>query len=397
MKTFLRILGIVLAFAVFVAAGLAYPYYTRWHDLETAIWRQKYFAWGLVVVPFVLLASTLLQDWMRPHLKMGTVFSLARGPRGIRTYLRDLPGAVRAAALVFLIGALCKPITLRTDERAVDTGIDIVIVMDLSGSMRAILDDKPDAVRGDSELDDKKRVTRLDTAKAVVKDFVSRRKSDRIGVVVFAKNAFILSPPTLDYALLNKLVSKLQRGVIDESGTAIGEALGAAVTRLCQPERINKTDPSAPVKCTNETQSKAVILLTDGDNNAGELSPEKATEFAVKHDIKVYTIQIGNDDEVDVEDGTDWLGKPHYTKQRFPVNPELLRQISEKTNGESFIATDGKALESSMHEILDRLEKTRFEAPRSSHEELFFLLLFPGVALVGFEILLRVLLLRRFP
>lgn len=381
MKVALRILGILLAFAVFVAAGVAYPYFTRWHDLETAIWQRKHFAWGLVLVPVILFTSTLLQDWKRPHLKMGTVFPLLRGPRGFRTYLRNLPGAIRAAALVFLVAALCKPINVRQDERAEDKGINIVIVMDLSGSMRAILDNKPEDLPGSPELDSGDKITRLETAKVVVKDFISRRKSDRIGIVVFAKKAYILSPPTLDYALLTKLVSKLTLRVIDESGTAIGEGIASAVARL---RRV-------------EGESKVVILLTDGDNNSGEVSPDFAADLAAEHRCKVYTIQIGNEDEVEVEEGHDLGGKPRYSRQRFPVNPELLKRIADKTKGEFFLATDGKALAQSMHEILDQLEKTKFEAPRSSFEELFPLVLFPGVALIGLEILLRALLLRRFP
>ncbi len=388
MKLALRIFGILVAFAACVGAGFSYIYFgrffgtaDRFHDLETAIWQRKHFAWALLLVPVVLFTSTLLQDWLRPHVKIGTVFPLARGPRGVRVYLRDLPGAVRAAALVFLVGAMCKPINVRTDERAEDKGIDIVIAMDLSGSMRAILDSKPEDLPGSPEVAEKDRITRLETAKLVVKDFILRRKSDRIGVVVFAKKAYILSPPTLDYPLLNRLVSKLQLRVIDESGTAIGEGIATAVSRLRR----------------SEAQSKVVILLTDGDNNAGEVSPEFAADLAAEHHCKVYTIQIGSEDEVDVEDGVDWLGKPHYSRQRFPVNPKLLQKIADKTNGQAFVATDGKALASSMHEILDQLEKTRFEAPRSSFEELFPLLLVPGVVLVGLEILLRALLLRRFP
>lgn len=402
MKTALRVFIILLAFAAFVAAGLAYPYFTQWHELKTAIWQRRCFVWGLVLVPFVLFGATLLQDWRRPHLKIGTVFSLARGPRGARVYLRDLPGAIRAAALVFLVGAMCRPINLRQPEIATDKGIDIVVAMDLSGSMRAILDDSNDALSDQPDIGRRRRITRLETAKAVVKDFIERRKSDRIGIVVFAKDAYLLAPPTLDYPLLSRLVSNLTLRVIDESGTAIGEGLGAAVSKLCRPQREREDptvppDPNAPLRCSNETQSKVVILLTDGDNNSGQLSPDTATELAARHDIKVYTIQIGTDDEVDVEDGTDFLGNPRYTRQRFPVNPDLLKRIADKTNGRAFIATDGQQLASSMHKILDDLEKTRFEAPTSSFDELFPLLLFPGVALIGLEVLLRALLLRRFP
>lgn len=381
MKIALRVLGILVVFALIVGLGAIYPYYERAHDLETAIWQRKYFMYALPLVPLVLFGSTLLHDLFRPHLRLGTVFPLVRGPKGFRAYIRDLPGIVRAAALLFLIAALCRPINVKKDERAEDKGIDIVLVMDLSGSMRAILDGDSEELPGAPSSPKTERLTRLETAKVVVKDFVSRRKSDRIGVVVFAKRPYILSPPTLDYPLLTKLVSKLTLRVIDDSGTAIGDALTTSVSRMRK----------------SSAQSKVVILLTDGDNNAGEVSPDYAAALAKEKDVKIYTIQIGSGDEVDVEDGKDWLGNPVYSRQRFPVNPELLKRIAETTGGQSFIATDGKALANSMHEILDQLEKTTFEAPRSSFEELFPLLLFPGVALIGLEILVRVLLLRRFP
>jgi Ca-activated chloride channel homolog len=381
MKTALRVFGILLGFVVCLAAGAAYPFITRGHDIETAIWQRKYFVFALLLVPVVLFTATLLQDAWRPHVKIGTVFPLARGPRGFRVYLRYLPGIMRAAGLVFLIGALMRPVNVKKDERAEDKGIDIMLVMDLSGSMRAILDGRAEDLPGAPTVEGKQRLTRLETAKIVVKDFIARRKGDRIGIVVFAKNAYILSPPTLDYPLLTKLVSKLTLRVIDDSGTAIGEGLATSVARMRR----------------SEAQSKVIILLTDGDNNAGSVPPLDAAGFARDLQIKLYTIQVGTGDEVDVEDGQDFLGNPHYSRQRFPVNPELLKKISGITGGESYIATDGKGLADSMHNILNQLEKTKFEAPRSSFEDLFPLLLLPGVVLIGLEVLLRALLLRRFP
>ncbi len=381
MKLALRVLGILVAFIVVVGLAALYPYLTRGHDLETAIWQQRSFAWLLPLSLVVLFVSTLIQDFFRPHVQLGTVFSLARGPRGVRAYLRDLPGIFRAAALFFLIAAMCRPINVKQDERGEDKGIDIVLVMDLSGSMRAILDGNPDELPGAPELDSKERLTRLDTAKIVVKDFISRRKSDRIGVVVFARKPYILSPPTLDYALLTRLVSKLSLRVIDDSGTGIGDALATGLARLR----------------TSDAQSKVIILLTDGDNNAGEVSPMYAAQLAKERNTKIYTIQIGSGVEAEVEAGVDAFGNKRYVPQRFPVNPKLMEEIAATTEGESFVATDGRALAESMHTILDRLEKTTFEAPRQSFEELFPWLLVPGVVLIGLELLLRVLLLRRFP
>src|SRR5215212_8958598 len=193
--------------------------------------------------------------------------------------------------------------------------------------MRAVLDaEKKDHTGGMPQLPKGKRLTRLDTAKVVIKDFISRRKTDRIGVVVFGKSAYVLSPPTLDYHLLTQMVSKMTLNVIDGSATAIGDAVGTATARLRR----------------SDAQSKVILLLTDGDSNAGSISPEYATHLATTVGAKVYTIQIGTDDEVDVEDGTDLLGQPRYVRHRFPVNPELLRKISTDTGGQFFLATDAK-------------------------------------------------------
>ena len=173
-----------------------------------------------------------------------------------------------------------------------------------------------------------------------------RRRTDRIGVVVFAKQAFVLSPPTLDYALIASLVSKIELGVIDSSKTAIGDAAGTAVARMRR----------------SNARSKAVVLLTDGDSNEGAISPEYAAHLAQKEGVRVYTVQIGNGDDVDVQSGTDLFGQPVYVRKRFPVNPDLLRKMAHETDAEAFIATDRSGLQNSMHSILDHLEKTKFEA-----------------------------------
>jgi Ca-activated chloride channel family protein len=229
--------------------------------------------------------------------------------------------------------------------------------------------------------DPRVRATRLDVAKDVLIDFVRRRRTDRIGVVVFAKQAFVLSPPTLDYALIASLVSKIDLGVIDGSLTAIGDALGTAVARMRR----------------SDARSKAIVLLTDGDSNAGIIAPEYASHLAQKEGVRIYTIQIGNGDDVDVQVGTDLFGQPVYQRQRFPVNPDLLRTIARDTSGDAFIATDRSGLEQSMHSILDRLEKTKFEARAAEMEDLFPFVLIPATVLLALEALVRLVLVRRFP
>jgi Ca-activated chloride channel homolog len=376
-----RVFLILGATIVVAALSLIYPWVARGDAWIGASWQNRWLLLGLIAVPFVWYWGTFGQDRRRPRLRIGTVAPLRTGPRGVRAHLRDLPGVLRAVALTLLILAMGRPVSILSDQKSDDKGIDIVIVLDLSGSMRAVLDADLSELPGAPQRARGKRLTRLDTAKVVIKDFIGRRKTDRIGVVVFGKSAYVLSPPTMDYHLLTQMVGKMTLNVIDGSATAIGDAVGTATARL------RKSD----------AQSKVIILLTDGDSNAGMISPEYATHLATTVGAKVYTIQIGTDDEVDVEDGIDLFGQPRYVRHRFPVNPELLQRISAATGGKSYVATDAKALAESMHAVLDQLEKTRFEASIASFEDLFPLLLIPGVFLVGLDALLRSLLLRRFP
>ena len=257
-------------------------------------------------------------------------------------------------------------------------GIDIVIALDLSGSMRALMDAKDTP---EDKLLQKRRLTRLETAKQVILDFVARRKTDRIGVVVFGKSAYILSPPTLDKSLLAGLVEKMELELIDGNGTAIGDALGTSVARL-------RRSPA---------RTKTVILLTDGDSNSGSIAPEYAAHLAQTQGVRVYTVQIGNGDDVEVQDGNDLFGNPHFVKMHFPVNPELLRKIAHDTGAQAFVANDKRSLEESMHKILDALEKTRFEAQAATMEDLFPFVLLPSVLLFALEALVRLVIVRRFP
>lgn len=364
-----------------LAAGLVYPWLARGEAWLGVTWQNRWALFGLVVVPIVFWWSTLGHDPRTPRLRIGSVAPLLKGPRGVRAHLRDVPGALRAASLVMLIVAMARPVSVLRDAKSDDKGIDVMVVMDLSGSMRAVLDANPSDLPGHPRIPRGRRLTRLDTAKIVVRDFIERRRTDRLGVIVFGKAAYVLSPPTLDYHLLTQLVSKMTLDVIDGSATAIGDAVGAAAARLRR----------------SDAKSKVIILLTDGESNAGMIAPEYAIKLATQVGAKVYTIQIGSDDEVDVEEGTDLLGQPLYVRHRYPVNPALLQKMAKDTGGEAYIATDGKALADSMHAVLDHMERTRFEASIASYEDLFPFLLIPGVALVALDALLRAWLLRRFP
>jgi Ca-activated chloride channel family protein len=361
-----------------VAVVAIVPFWLRASDWPSVKWTS--WPWLIVagvVPPIVLLAMTLGADARVPKLRVPTIAPIVFGPRGTRTYFRDLPGILRGAAMCFAFVALARPENTLRDEQSAERGIDIVIVLDLSGSMRAIMD----APTSNAPPERGKRPTRLDTAKDVILDFVGRRKTDRIGVVVFGRAAYVLAPPTLDYQLLTTLVGKMDLDLIDGNGTAIGDAVGVGVARLRR----------------SSSKSKAIVLLTDGDSNAGELSPEYATHLAKTQGVKVYTVQIGNGDDVDVQEGVDLFGQPKYVRRRFPVNPDLLKTMANDTGGEAFVATDKKGLESSMHSILDSLEKTKFLAQTAATEDFFPLLLTPAVLLLFLEALSRLLVIRRFP
>lgn len=376
-----RVLAPVLWLVVVAIVASIYPWATRGSAWLNADWQLPHALWLLALLPPAWVWIAWGHPARRPRLQIGTTAPLTAGPVGFRPRLVHLPPAIRIVALAFLVLALARPVSTLRADTGNDKGIDIVLAIDLSGSMRAILDGNPSGLPGSVDLQPGQRLTRLDTAKLVLNDFISRRTSDRIGVVVFGKAAYVLAPPTLDYPLLSQMVSKMTLDVIDGSGTAIGDGLATAVARLRKSDAL----------------SKVIVLITDGDNNSGSVSPDYASRLAATQGAKVYTIQIGTDDEVEVQDGVDLFGRPHFVKTRFPVNPELLKKIASETGGEAFIATDGQALAKSMHTVLNQLEKTRFESLRASYEELFPLLLIPGAVLLAIEALLVALVLRRFP
>ena len=370
--SFLAMLAGAYALAV---AGVLVAAIANGAAWTSAKWQNPWWLLGaLFAPPVVVWAMGVRAEQRVPALKMSTIAPLIVGPRGLRARLRWIPGVLRGAALALSFAALARPENLVKPQEASERGIDIVIVLDLSGSMRAVMEQG-------ASTPSTHRPTRLDTAKEVILDFVARRKTDRIGVVVFGRSAYVLSPPTLDYQLLATLVGKMELDLIDGNGTAIGDAVGTAVARL------RKSD----------ARSKAIILLTDGDSNAGSVSPDYATHLAEAQGVRVYTVQIGNGDEVDVQEGVDIFGQPRFVRAHFPVNPELLKTIASKSGGEAFVATDRAALESSMHAILNRLERSKLQAQAATFEELFPWLLSPAVLLVLLEALLRVLVLRRFP
>jgi len=326
--------------------------------------------WALLLLAAVplALAALLLERRRAARLRHPRAAVLARTGRGLLGRLGFLPQALVLAALALAAIALARPQTReRRPEATSVEGIDIVVALDLSTSMRAA-DFAPQ--------------NRLHVAKEVLKEFVARRPTDRIGLVVFARDAYTQSPLTLDTGILRALLDQLRFGVI-EDGTAIGNALATAVNRLRE----------------SSTKSKAIVLVTDGDNNAGQVSPLEAAEMARSLGIRVFPILVGKGGLVPYPVGEDLFGQTIFERRQFPVNPDLLREIARVTGGTYANATDRETLEHGLQAVLDRMEKTRlFEAGGASRTtELFAEWLGPAFWLAALGLLLGTTRWRAFP
>ncbi|MEO1513627.1 MAG: VWA domain-containing protein [Bacteroidota bacterium] len=296
-------------------------------------------------------------------LRMSSLRSL-QGLTSWRGRLRSILPILRCLSFIALVIALARPqLSLKEEEITAD-GIDIMLVMDLSSSMLA-QDFKPD---------------RLEVSKKVAADFVDKRKFDRIGLAVFAGEAFTQCPLTTDHSILKEFLANLECGIL-EDGTAIGMGLATAVNRLKE----------------SEAKSKVVILLTDGDNNAGYVKPITAAEIASEFDVKVYTIGVGSRGKALAPVSRRSDGKYIFGLAAVQIDEALLKQIAEMTKGRYYRATSAQGLEEVYAEI-DQLEKTEIEitAIKRNSEE-FHAFAFWGLLFLLVELLLRYSLFRTLP
>lgn len=333
---------------------------------EAMTWQNP---WALLIlIPAVLVVVwRAIATRRRPTLALPAVGPLRLLPHTPAQRLGWLPQALGALALVGVVIALARPVQRASAARDVSVeGIDIVVALDLSTSMRAA---------------DFRPKNRFFVAIEVLKEFIGSRPNDRIGLVVFAADAYTQCPLTLDHGVLLGVLDQLKLGVI-EDGTAIGNGLATAVNRLRG----------------SEAKSKVVILITDGDNNSGNVSPLEAAQMAKSLGVKTYTVMVGKGGKVPYPQ-EDAFGRTVYVDVEIPVNPKLLEQIAAATGGRSYTATDRATLQQSLQDILDSLEKTRlFEAGASAqYDELFPWALWPALACAVLDVLLRVTRLRRFP
>ena len=323
--------------------------------------------WLLAALPLVAAAGWWLRRRRRASLKFPTAAQLAASGRGWRTRLTVVPPVMQLVALAFAIVALARPQIAVADVRKRTTeGIDLVIALDLSESMQAA--DFPPS--------------RLHAAKQVLTRFLAARHDDRIALVTFAGDAYTQVPLTLDYGVVADVVRHLRTGVLAD-GTAIGDALGVALDRL----------RSSPAK------SRAIVLITDGDNNAGRLAPADAAAIAREMHVPIFPILIGKGGRVPVPVARDAEGAPVYEQVEMPVNPQLLADIAQTTGGKFYRATDGAALAAGLNGALDRMPRATLSDGGHSAQpkEAFGGPLAGALALFGVEALLRRSLLKVSP
>ncbi|MFT4022962.1 MAG: VWA domain-containing protein [Flavihumibacter sp.] len=334
----------------------------------TRYFHSVFFAWPSVL--WLLLLIPLLAGWYwrkgrfsRATVTVSETGSFRAGSRGWKTRLIHLPFVLRLLALAALIFALARPQTKFDEEQVTGEGVDIVLCIDVSGSMLA-QDFTPN---------------RLEAAKDVAARFVDSRKTDRMAVVIFSGESFTLCPLTTDKAVIKSQLSNIQSGLL-EDGTAIGSGLATSADRLRG----------------SKAKSKVVILLTDGENNGGQVPPVTAKEIAKKLGVRVYTIGVGTEGiaKIPVQSGN---GRVVMQEQKVTIDEKLLTEIAHETGGRYFRAHDNAGLENIYAEI-DKLEKTTFEVNAlRRYTERFLPLVLAAIFFLALEWTLRLTLLKKFP
>ncbi len=323
----------------------------------------------LLLIPIVLgLFALRLRNTSIPALRFSTSELLAGIPATFRAAASKYVVILRILAVVLVVIALARP-QKRLEETTVETkGIDIALAVDLSTSMFA----EDFSYKG-------KRQNRLDAVKEVVRDFIKNRHGDRIAMVAFAGRAYTASPLTTDYNYLLENLKRIYIGML-EDGTAIGNGLAAALNRIKD----------------TKASSKVVILLTDGRNNIGTISPMTAAEAARALNIRVYTIGAGSKGPAPYP-VKDVFGNTVYQEVEIDVDDNTLTDIAVLTGGQYFRATDFDSLKKIYAEI-DKLEKTQFEEKRFfEYTEYFHYFLNAALVLLLLEAGLRTTVLRRIP
>jgi Ca-activated chloride channel homolog len=320
------------------------------------------FLYLLVLVPLLIAWYWFRYGESIPTLKVSDTAVFENNRRSFRPYLYHILFVLRMAAMILLIVAFARPQSTTKRQNVSIEGIDIVLGLDISGSMLA-QDLKPD---------------RLEAAKDVSLEFFKGRPNDRIGLVVFAGEAFTQCPLTTDHVIIEDMLDDIKSGIIQD-GTAIGDGLATAINRLKESQAV----------------SKVIILLTDGQNNAGSIAPLSAAEIAKIYGIRIYTIGVGTMGFAPYPVQTPF--GVQYQNMEVKIDEDLLQKVANMTDGKYFRATDNTKLKEVYQEI-DQLEKSKIDVTefRKKHEEYLILAIF-ALVLLAMESVLRFTLFRSLP
>jgi len=298
------------------------PWYSiHWFRFSTFgefVWEREFILYFIYAIPLLFILRYVIRHYSNQKLPVALHKTYAK--QNIFNLIRLFPDLFLAMALIFILIALARP--QKSDEKVEQwtEGIDIMLVIDISQSMQ-IEDFKPN---------------RLEAAKNVALDFIDGRFQDRIGIVIFSGDAYSQSPLTTDYDLLKSYIEEIDFDLIENRGTAIGSALAVATNRMTE----------------SDSKSKVIILLSDGDNTAGNIDPIMAAKLASSYDIKIYTIAIGREGSVPF--GKDFFGRPRMVENT--MDETTLREIASIGDGEFYRVSNNKALEE-VFERIDSYEK----------------------------------------
>lgn len=327
--------------------------------MRNIVFENGWFLWFLLVIPMLLAYYVYRHNKSHASVKLSSASFFSGSGNTFRHWLRHILFAMRLAVIALVIIVISRPQDIDKWQSSTTEGIDIVLALDVSGSMLA-RDFSPD---------------RLEASKNVATEFISGRPYDRIGLTVFSGESFTQCPLTTDHAVLINLLREVKSGMI-EDGTAIGVGLATAINRIKDSDAI----------------SKVIILLTDGVNNMGSIDPMTAAGIAHTFGIRVYTIGVGSRGYADYPVQTPFGMR--YQKMQVEIDEELLKEIADLTGGRYFRAVDNTSLQQVYSEI-DKLEKSKIETrEHSRRDEVFMPWALAAAIILTLELLLRYLFLK---
>lgn len=325
---------------------------------------NTYFFILLLVIPLIIYRYFYVKRVKVGSIRFSDLGTVKRLRRSFSLRLRHSLIFLRVLVIALLVLAMARPQAGEKDEEILTEGVDIILAIDVSSSMKA---------------EDFKPKNRLHVAKQVVAEFIRGRKNDRLGMVVFAAKSFTQCPLTLDYGIILNFLDQVEIGII-EDGTAIGMAIATCINRLRD----------------SDAKSKVVILLTDGINNRGEIDPITAAKTAQAMDVKIYTIGAGKRGSALYPVDDPIFGR-RYVRMPVEIDEETLQEIARLTDAKYYRATDGQAL-AQIYKEIGEMEKTEIKTKEYvRYTELFWFFLLPAIALLGCEIVLANTRFRKIP